>query len=163
MFEGRLDSIWITDRKTTSLHRVEQVEAIAGHGLAGDRYGLKEGTFSKPSPDSEVTLMESEALEALGRECKITLEPGQARRNLITRGVPLNHLVGCEFLVGDVVLRGIRLCEPCGHLEKLTLAGVKNGLLHRGGLRAQIVRGGTVKCGDVIRAVEESPHRNPVS
>ena len=154
MIEGRLDSIWITDRKATPLRRVEEAEAVAGHGLAGDRYYLKEGTFSKPSPDHELTLIESEALAALGRDYEITLEPGQARRNLITRGVPLNHLVGREFQVGDVLLRGIRLCEPCGHLEKLTLVGVKKGLLHRGGLRAQIVLGGTLKSGDVIRAAE---------
>ncbi len=154
MFEGRLDSIWIADRKAIPLRRVEQAEAVAGHGLVGDRYHRQEGTFSKPSPDREITLIESEALDALGRDCEITLEPGQARRNLVTRGVPLNHLVGREFQVGDVLLRGIRLCEPCGHLEKLTRVGVKEGLLHRGGLRAQIVRGGTLKSGDVIRAAE---------
>jgi MOSC domain-containing protein YiiM len=156
MFEGRLDSIWITDRKATPLHSVDQAEAVAGHGLVADRYHRQEGTFSKPSPDREITLIEREALEALGRDCQIALEPGQARRNLVTRGVPLNHLVGREFLVGDVLLRGIRLCEPCGHLERLTVLGVEKGLLHRGGLRAQIVRGGTLKCGDVVRAAEEA-------
>jgi MOSC domain-containing protein YiiM len=84
------------------------------------------------------------------RETEITMEPGQARRNLVTRGVPLNHLVGKEFSVGAVVLRGIRLCEPCGHLEALTIKGVKEGLCHRGGLRAQILHGGVLKTGDRI-------------
>ena len=75
----------------------------------------------------------------------------QARRNLATRGVALNHLVEQEFIVGEVVLRGIRLCEPCGHLESLTVKGVKDGLCHRGGLRAQIVHGGHLRAGDTIR------------
>jgi MOSC domain-containing protein YiiM len=133
---------------------VDQVEAVAGQGLVGDRYYLKEGTFSKPGADREVTLIESEALEALARECQITLPPEQARRNLVTRDVPLNHLVGREFLVGDVLLKGIRLCEPCGHLEKLTVTGIEDGLHHRGGLRAQIVRGGALRLGAVIRPAE---------
>src|SRR5262249_11410103 len=144
MFHGYLAAIYLTARKATPLERVDQAEVVAGRGLAGDRYYLKEGTFSKPDADREVTLIESEALEALARDCHVTLEPGQARRNLVTRGVPLNHLVGREFLVGDVLLRGIRLCEPCGHLEKLTAKGVEDGLRHRGGLRAEIVRGGVV-------------------
>ncbi|HEV3117791.1 MAG TPA: MOSC domain-containing protein, partial [Gemmataceae bacterium] len=100
--------------------------------------------------DREITLIEIEALEGMTRETEITMEPGQARRNLVTRGVPLNHLVGKEFSVGAVVLRGIRLCEPCGHLEALTIKGVKEGLCHRGGLRAQILHGGVLKTGDRI-------------
>lgn len=151
MFQGQLVAIYVTDRKAAPLHCVDQAEAVAGRGLAGDRYALQEGTFSKPSVDREVTLIESEAVEALARECQITLEPSQTRRNLLTRGVPLNHLVEREFLVGDVVLKGIRLCEPCSHLEKLTTTGVEAGLRHRGGLRAQIVRGGTLRSGCVIR------------
>jgi MOSC domain-containing protein YiiM len=98
-----------------------------------------------------VTLIESEALEAMACEVDIRLESHQARRNLLTQGVPLNHLVGKEFRVGDVVLKGIRLCEPCGHLESLTMKGVQDGLCHRGGLRAQILRGGVLHAGDPIR------------
>src|SRR5690242_3200364 len=106
MFQGQLAAIYIVQRKRADLQRVEQVQAVPGRGLEGDRYYAQQGTFSKPnSPDREVTLMESEALEALVRECTITLEPGQARRNLLTRGVPLNHLVGQEFRIGEVVLR----------------------------------------------------------
>ncbi|MFL5244783.1 MAG: MOSC domain-containing protein [Gemmataceae bacterium] len=104
-------------------------------------------------PDQEVTLIEIEGIEALGRECRMEIEPAQARRNLLTRGVPLNHLIGCKFEVGSAVLRGIRLCEPCDHLEALTLKGIKEGLHHRGGLRAEVVRGGEVRQGDVIRPV----------
>jgi MOSC domain-containing protein YiiM len=151
MFQGRLEAIYIGARKREDLQRVEQVRAVAGSGLAGDRYGCQEGTFSKPgSPDREITLIEIEAIEALARECELVVEPGQARRNLVTRGVPLNHLVQKEFSVGDVVLFGIRLCEPCDHLESLTVKGIKAGLCHRGGLRAQIIRGGVIYAGDVI-------------
>jgi MOSC domain-containing protein YiiM len=167
MFEGRLEGIYIGERKGEELHKVEAVEAVAGSGLTGDRYAYQQGTFSKPgSPDREVTLIESEALDALAQECEIVLRPGQTRRNLLTRGVPLNHLVQKEFTVGDVVLRGIRLCEPCDHLEKLTIKGVKTGLCHRGGLRAQIIRGGVIRTGDSIRGRETafssaSPQRSP--
>jgi MOSC domain-containing protein YiiM len=152
MFEGRLLGIYLAGAKSTPLQRVEEVQAIPGSGLAGDRYFFKQGTFSKPAgPDREVTLIEMEALEALSRDCRIGMEPQEARRNLVTRGVPLNHLVGKDFTIGEVMLRGIRLCEPCNHLESLTVKGIKEGLCHRGGLRARILRGGVLRSGDAIR------------
>jgi|SRR6516165_5625575 MOSC domain-containing protein YiiM len=156
MFRGQLTGIFVTPRKGTDLQSTERIEAIAGRGLDGDRYFRKEGTFSdKDGPDREITLIEVEAIEDLKRDYKIPLEPAQARRNLLTRGVPLNHLVGCTFAIGPVVLRGIRLCEPCGHLEKLTAAGVKAGLTHRGGLRAQILVGGMLEVGAPIEPRDE--------
>jgi MOSC domain-containing protein YiiM len=155
MFQGQLLDIFVTERKATDLHSVDEAEAVPGRGLDGDRYFRKEGSFSpKDGPDREVTLIEMEALEALGRECDLALAPNQSRRNLLTRGVPLNHLVGKEFTVGDVVLRGLRLCEPCAHLEKLTVKGVARGLFHRGGLRAQVVKGGVLRKGDAIRPLD---------
>ncbi|HLJ96119.1 MAG TPA: MOSC domain-containing protein [Gemmataceae bacterium] len=155
MFEGSLLAIYIGDRKREALQRVDTVQAVPGKGLAGDRYFLQQGTFTKPgSPDREVTLIEMEAIDALAKECQITLDPGQARRNLVTRGVPLNHLVGRPFRIGEVVLRGLRLCEPCDHLESLTVKGILDGLRHRGGLRAQIVEGGLVRAGDAIRPLQ---------
>jgi MOSC domain-containing protein YiiM len=151
MFHGQLIGIFVAGRKGQDLEACTRVEAVAGRGLVGDRYYLKEGSFSdKDGPDREVTLIESEALEGLTREYEQTLTPAEARRNLLTRGVPLNHLVGQAFKVGAVVLRGIRLCEPCGHLEKLTGKSVRKGLVHRGGLRAQIVTGGTLEVGAAI-------------
>src|ERR1043166_3126958 len=152
MFHGQLIGIFIGERKGHDLLPIDKVEAVAGRGLTGDRYFLKEGTYSnKDGPDREVTLIEAEALEGLAREYDITLQPPQTRRNLLPRGVPLNPLVGKTFAIGPVVLRGIRLCEPCGHLEKLTCKGVETGLKHRGGLRAQVVKGGTLEVGGKIQ------------
>ena len=151
MFQGELVGIYVASNKAEPLSPVDHAEAVAGQGVTGDRYFLRSGTYSqKNGPDREVTLIEIEAIEALARECAISVSPGDARRNLVTRNVPLNHLVGKEFTVGGAVLRGIRLCEPCGHLEKLTVSGIEKGLCHRGGLRAQIIRGGVLKTGDRI-------------
>ena len=132
---------------------VTEVEALVGAGLKGDRYFVRQGTFSKPDdlPGREVTLIETEAVEAVAHESGIAINAAETRRNIATRGIALNHLVGREFFAGEVRLRGIRLCEPCGHLEKMTQPGVRNALMHRAGLRATIVRGGTIRVGDAIR------------
>lgn len=128
--------------------RRESVEAVAGRGLRGDRYFDREGgTFE----GSDLTLIEAEAVEGAAREYGVDLDPGAHRRNVVTRGVPLNHLVGETFRVGDAVVRGDRLCEPCSHLESLAAEGVSESLVHRGGLRATIREDGTVAAGDEIR------------
>jgi MOSC domain-containing protein YiiM len=151
MVQGQLIGIFIVDRKGQELQSVEKVEAVAGRGLRGDRYFHEDGTSStREESEREVTLIESEALEALAREYDVKLQPAQARRNLLTRSVPLNHLVGVEFTIGPVRLRGIRLCEPCGHLAKLTCKAAQKGLVHRGGLRAQVLEGGTLQPGQAI-------------
>jgi len=148
---GRVLSIHIALAGSAPLVPVSEIQAIAGKGLEGDRYYLKTGTYSKtPGTGREVTLMEIEAIEALTRDYGIDIDAAQARRNLVTRGVALNHLIDREFAVGEAVLRGTRLCEPCAHLEKLTFKGVMRGLIHRGGLRADVVRGGIIRVGDVI-------------
>jgi MOSC domain-containing protein YiiM len=150
MWRGTLESIYIAPAAQAPMLAVDQAHAIPGVGLEGDRYALKLGTFYKPQPDFELTLIEAEALEAQQRDYDVVLAPGQARRNLVTRGVPLNHLVGKEFSVGEVKIRGIRLCEPCSHLEGLVAQPVIKGLRHRGGLRAQILTEGTIRAGDVV-------------
>lgn len=148
-WQGKVVSIQIGEM-SQPLQIVDTVEAQAGVGLVGDRYGVGAGTFSKKKgPDREITLIEQEALDALEREYQISLSPAEARRNVTTEGVPLNHLVGKRFKVGNVVLQGIRLCEPCGHLKKITGKDVE-GLKHRGGLRAQIVTGGVINLGDLV-------------
>ncbi|HEX6173994.1 MAG TPA: MOSC domain-containing protein, partial [Candidatus Binatia bacterium] len=104
----------------------------------------------------QVTLIETESIEALRREYGVDIDAAQARRNIVTRGLALNQLIGRDFAVGEVVLRGTRLCDPCAHLEKLTVKGVMLGLVHRGGLRADVLRGGIIRVGDVIGAASES-------
>ncbi len=151
MWQGLLVSIHLASEATRPAVSLQEARALPGLGLEGDRYALKTGTFSKSAkPGREVTLIEIEALEALKRDLGMELTPGETRRNLVTRGVPLNHLVGAEFRVGEILLRGVRLCEPCGHLEKLTGPGMEQALLHRGGLRAQILSGGILRVGDAV-------------
>ena len=131
---------------------VDAVRAVAARGLEGDRYFQRAGTFSEtPGTGREVTLIEAEALEAARRDHGVDLGPGATRRNIVTSGVALNHLVGREFTVGEVLLRGVRLCEPCAHMARLSGAkGAVRALIHRGGLRANVVRGGTIRTGDPI-------------
>ena len=131
---------------------VQEARAIAGKGLEGDRYLSQTGKFSdRPGPARQLTLIELESLEALQSEDSVTLSPLESRRNIVTRGVPLNHLVDRKFRLGEVVARGIRLCEPCEYLEEITRKKVIGGLTHRGGLRAEILEGGIVRIGDQIR------------
>ena len=151
MFRGEVISIHVASEAAKPTESLETVQAVAGRGLKGDRYSNGIGYWSNsPGAGREVTLIEIEDIEALSREKEIAIEPGAARRNLVTRGVPLNHLVGREFQVGAVRMRGVRLCEPCAYLEGLTEKGVLAGLMHRGGLRAEIVNGGTIRVGDAI-------------
>jgi MOSC domain-containing protein YiiM len=150
MQHGTVESIYIASDAQKAMESVAQVAAIPGQGLEGDRYALKLGTFYKPEPDRELTLIEAEAIEAIKRDYRIDLPAGDARRNIVTRNLPLNHLVGREFTIGDVRIRGLRLCEPCDYLQKLTGKPVIKGLLHRGGLRAQILTLGTIHVGDKI-------------
>jgi MOSC domain-containing protein YiiM len=149
--QGTVVAIHIASTGAAPMKSVTAAQAVAGRGLAGDRYYSKLGTYSNDAGSGrDVTLIEVEAIEALKREYKIELEPGQSRRNILTQGVALNHLVEREFRIGDVVLRGTRLCEPCAHMERLTVKGAMRGLIHRGGLRAEIVKGGPIRVGDAI-------------
>lgn len=160
MCKGIILSINITSNGSAPMRSVDQIRAVPGKGLEGDRYYNQRGAFShKPGPDRQVTLIAIEAIEGLQRETGITLSPGDARRNLVTRGAPLNHLVGKTFKVGEVTLRGIRLCEPCEHLAKLTQPGVLPGLVHRGGLRAEILNEGTIRVNDIVLEVQQTQHK----
>jgi MOSC domain-containing protein YiiM len=154
MWQGAIESIHIAADAEAPMQALEQVVAITGVGLQGDRYALQRGTFFKPLPDYELTLIAAEAIEALQRDYGVELAPGDARRNLVTRGVPLNHLVGREFLVANVRIRGLRLCEPCSHLEALTRRPVIKGLCHQGGLRAQILSDGIIRVRDKVAPCE---------
>ncbi|MBP7619238.1 MAG: MOSC domain-containing protein [Geothrix sp.] len=152
MSQGRVEAIHITPSAEAAMRSVEQVTALAGVGLEGDRYATRTGSFSaRPKPGRQLTLIEAEAIEALEFELGLVLTPGETRRNLVTRGVALNHLVGREFTVGSVRLRGHELCEPCADLARMTgKPQILAGLVHRGGLRAEILEGGPIRVGDLI-------------
>lgn len=151
MRKGELISIYITPESGKPMLSQTEVLAVPGLGLDGDRFFNRPGIKSKKNdPGREVTLIEIEAIEALRRDYDINFGLGDSRRNLVTRDVPLNHLVNREFFVGEVLLSGIRLCEPCSHLAKLTHEEVLPALVHRGGLRAQILTEGIIRVGDEI-------------
>ena len=149
---GRLVAIHVAPAATAPMQTVARVRAVAGKGLEGDRYLAGAGTFSSPpEPDAQVTLVEAEAIEAVVAETKKPLSAADTRRNLVTRGVALNHLVGREFSIGAVRFRAHGLCEPCKHLEGLTRGGIIHDLLHRGGLRAEILSDGVLEVGQALR------------
>ena len=148
-FNGELIAIYITPARLGAMQRVESAIAEAGSGLVGDRYYRPGGSTLSKVP-GEITLIEAEAIQDVVDDYELTFDASQSRRNLVTRGVPLNHLVRREFQVGEVRLVGIELCEPCAHLEKLSVRGIKKALIHRGGLRTRIVTGGVLREGDRI-------------
>lgn len=152
---GSVVSLHLASVGSAPMQTIDEPHAVAGRGLEGDRYFAGLGTYSNdPGSGRHVTLLEIEALEGLKRDYGVEVAPALSRRNIVTHGAALNHLVGREFSVGSVVLRGTRLCEPCAHLERLSARGALRGLIHRGGLRAEIVAGGTIRMGDAIAAVE---------
>ncbi len=161
MWQGSVVSIHLAKEASAPMESVPSVRAVPGRGLEGDRYFLGTGFYSaKPGAGGrEVTLIEVEAVEALlhgaqnaeGQRLGIKLSPVETRRNIATAGVPLNHLVDREFWVGPVLMVGTRLCEPCRHLDDLTQPGVMGGLVHRGGLRARVLKEGVVRVGDAVR------------
>jgi MOSC domain-containing protein YiiM len=150
MTNAQVAAIFTAATPGEPMQSVEVVETVAGKGIVGDRKFRDGGGSKKDAPDREITLIESEAVESVNRDYPLRVEPNETRRNILTRGVALNHFVGKEFTVGKVRLRGLRLCEPCGHLESMTRKGVMRALLHRGGLRAEILQGGPIKVGDAI-------------
>jgi 8-oxo-dGTP pyrophosphatase MutT (NUDIX family) len=136
---------------------VDEVAACAGVGLSGDRYAEGQGYWRDARVSRDLTLVEAEVVEKLTVEHGIALKPGEMRRNLTTRGVRLNDLVGRFFWVGQVLCRGTSLCEPCRHLEELTGKPLLRPLVHRSGLRADLLTSGWIRVGDSIEHVEEQP------
>jgi MOSC domain-containing protein YiiM len=154
---GTVEGVFVTPESGGELDERDEVEALAGQGLRGDRYFREaaDGTALDRDPDDgfDLTLIEREAVEAAEREGDLSLTPGEHRRNVETRGVALNHLVGERFRVGDVVCRGVELCEPCAYLQELTHEGVLQSLVHRGGLCAEIVESGVIRPGDTVEVL----------
>ncbi|MFB6130621.1 MAG: MOSC domain-containing protein [Salinigranum sp.] len=155
---GRIEHIHVAADSGEPMEAREAVEAVAGRGLRGDRYFENRGLWNVLDEEgdtqeaSQVTLIEREVLDALERDFGVSLDPGRHRRNVTTRGVALNHLVGERFRVGEAVCEGVGLCEPCGYLQSMTgEADLAKHLAHRGGLNARVVESGTVAVGDAVR------------
>jgi hypothetical protein len=154
---GTVEVLAVADRATGPMRTVEQAYALTGKGLDGDRYAAKAGTFTPASPTVagyDLTLVQAEVLDQLALPDGGKLPYADARRNVVTRGVDVNALVGRRFRIGDVECLGQRLCEPCSHLERLTANGVLRGLIHRGGLRADVLSDGQITTGAVIETLD---------
>ena len=145
-----IEHIFVAPAKGAPAVSVASVEAITGQGLAGDRYMQSK---NRRGPDYQVTLIEVEHIEAFTAATNLALTPAMPRRNIVTRGVRLNDLVGKRFAVGEAVLEGIELCEPCGRFAKLTHREVLAFFVGKGGLRARIVTGGALRVGDPVGSV----------
>jgi MOSC domain-containing protein YiiM len=146
---GYVEGIFIASEHGELPQPVDAVRARAGHGLEGNRY-----FFDGNAPSGvALTLIAAEAVEALEREHGISIEARESRRNVVTRGIDVNELVGKRFSVGAVECRGIELCEPCTDLQALTKQpGIIKGLAHRGGLNADILSDGEIRVGDEVVA-----------
>ena len=150
MTNGTVTGIYIASEEGGQIRPVEVVDAVPGKGLVGDRYYAKTADEPDHDPGEEVTLIASEGLERARVEKGLELEPGEHRRNLVTEGIDLGELIDKEFMVGEVRLRGIRPNPPCRYLEELTGKKLVKALIDGGGVRAQILAGGTIKVGDSI-------------
>ena len=130
-----------------SLEATQAVDVKTGAGIAGDRHG-----------DKDITLFEAEAIEGLKADTGIDLKPNEIRRNVMTRGIALNDLLGHRIRVGEVEAVVTELCHPCSHLQKLTQPGVLRGLVNRGGLNADVVAGGAIRVGDQVEDLGPAEH-----
>jgi MOSC domain-containing protein YiiM len=150
---GHVEAICIAPAASAAMQPLTEVEARAGVGLKGDRYAAGIGFYSPRPTDPgarEVTLIEAEVLDWLRVAHGIELLASEHRRNLTVRGVRLHELFGQRFSVGEIVLEGIKDCPPCEHLQGLVSKPVLAPLVQRGGLRARIVVGGTLRVGDPV-------------
>lgn len=144
---GTVEGIFITGAHGELPAPVEQARARAGAGLEGNRYYWEAGDAP---PGRAVTLIAAEAVEAFQQENGSSLQPAETRRNVLTRGIDVNSLVGKRFRIGEVECLGVELCEPCSHLESMTQPGVIKGLVHRAGLNADILGDGEISVGDAV-------------
>lgn len=154
---GTAERIALTAAPTEPMRVVEAARALPGRGLEGDRYAAKAGTFTPADPQLrgyDLTLVAAEVLDELRLPDGAELPYEDARRNVVTRGIDVNALIGRRFRIGDVECLGQRMCEPCSHLERLTHHGVLRGLIHRGGLRADVLTDGTIRAGDTIETID---------
>ena len=147
---GVVEQIAISPVETVLPEPVESVELLPDQGPRGDRHFAAEPDPARREEGYDLTLIEAEALEAFTSETGIPLSHEESRRNVLTRGIRLNDLVGKRFRVGAVECEGVQLCEPCNHLQGLTREGVLRGMVHRAGLNANVITGGTIATGDEV-------------
>lgn len=150
---GLVEHLHITARAFLPMRAQDSIALIAGRGIEGDRYmlGIEQGFYSeKPEEGRQVTLFEAEVLEAIQRDYRVELLPEEHRRNITTRGVPLNWLVGRRFRIGPCLVEATRLSVPCRHIEEILDKQVFDPMVHRSGLNCRILEGGTVRVGDAV-------------
>lgn len=156
---GRVAAIFVAPEAAAPMEAHDEIRVMTGRGLAGDRYASSAGTWSEGAedhrPERHVTFIESEAIVAVRRDTGIDLDASETRRNIVTTGVALNHLVGREFQVGAIRFRGISLCEPCSHVEEVSGKPIRKPLIHRGGLNAEALSDGLMRIGDVLQVANE--------
>jgi hypothetical protein len=146
---GQVEGIWVAPSAGEPARELDPARALPGRGLEGDRYVVGAGTFPSGPPGSALTLIEAEVCESFDPP----LGPDDHRRNVVTRGLALNDLLGHEFTLGEVRCRGMRLCEPCTVVQRYAGRPVLRELVHRGGLRADILTEGEIHLGDEVRAL----------
>jgi hypothetical protein len=147
---GTIEAIWVAPDAQAPPRPLETVTVVAGRGLRGDRYLDGTGSFASGPPGSALTLIDAGVCESFSPP----LAAGEHRRNVVTRGIDLNALVGREFTLGAVSCRGMRLCEPCSVLQRSAERPLLRPLVHRGGLRADILADGTISVGDPVRCTQ---------
>jgi MOSC domain-containing protein YiiM len=155
-WQGKVVSLYIAPQSANPMVALSEVRAFADRGLEGDRF-FRESWSAAKRPDKAVTLIEEETLQAAAAELGTESFGDKTRRNIVTRGVPLIDLLDREFTIGGIVMRGLRLFEPCGHLEKISkVAGIFRALEHRSGLKAAILSDGMIRVGDSVALREET-------
>ena len=152
---GIVVALFTVDRRAAPMKKVEQLYALAGRGIEGDRYFLGTGTYSNsPEPGRQVTLIKSEVLESLKNKLEINVKPEESRRNILTQGIEINDLIGTEFYVGTVRLRAHRITQPCLYLENLLdQPGLYKELWDNGGISCEILCDGVIKERDIITPI----------
>ncbi len=153
---GEVIAIHITSAASEPMQALDTARAFAGEGLAGDRYRNGVGFYSQTPTDPgarELTLIAEEALAEITAETGLEIPLHEHRRNITTRGIDVDALLGQQFRIGDVICEGVRACPPCNHLDELTGKPLLKPLARRGGLRARIVTGGELRVGDHIAPI----------
>lgn len=148
MKSGTVERIFVAPVKDAPMKTLEVADALAGQGIEGDRK-----VAPGREPAAQLTLIEAEHIEAFAAATGYAMRPDQPRRNVVTRGVRLNDLLGKRFRVGEALCEGLELCEPCGKFQRLTHSEVRRFFKGKGGLRAAILEGGLIRPGDAVVAV----------